>query len=44
MNNELERIWYKEVVAYSKVLSRHLPAGTFQKTQKDLCEGRVLAG
>jgi hypothetical protein len=28
MNDKLERVWKEAVVAYFKVISRHLPGGT----------------
>jgi hypothetical protein len=35
VNNEFGRLWKEVVVAYIKVLSRHLPAGT-AKTMDNL--------
>jgi hypothetical protein len=36
INNELETIWKEAVIAYFKVVSRHLPGRTDKKTHKKL--------
>jgi hypothetical protein len=43
MDNALERTWKEAVVAYFKVLSRHLPGGT-EKTHKNHSQDSLSPG